>query len=72
MVTNVMSIVPKISEKCEFVLCNNVSLAFFTETWLQSSIAVSVIDIPGYSVLHGDCLSNHHGSVCLYINAVIR
>ena len=72
MVTNVMSIVPKMSEVCEFVLCNNVSLAFITETWFQSSIAFSVIDIPGYSVLRRDRSSDHHGGVCLYINAVIR
>ena len=72
MVTNVMSIVPKMSEVCEFVLRNNVSLAFITETWFQSSIAFSVIDIPGYSVLRRDRSSDHHGGVCLYINAVIR
>ena len=52
MVTNVMSIVPKMSEVCEFsLLRNKVSLAFITEKWLQSSVTVSVIDIPGYSVL---------------------
>ena len=61
MVTNVMSIVPKISEVCEFVFRNNVSLAFIT-----------VIDIPGYSVLRRDRSSDHHGGVCLHINAVIR
>ena len=43
-----------------------------TETWLQSSIAVSIIDIPGYSVLRRDRSSDHHGGVCLYINAEIR
>ena len=42
---------PKMSEMCEFVLRNKVSLAFIIETWLQSFIAVSIIDIPGYSVL---------------------
>ena len=63
MVTNDMSVVPKMSEVCEFLLRNKVSPAFMTETWLQSSIAVSIIDIPGYSV---------HGGVCLYINAEIR
>ena len=36
---------------CEFVLRNKVSLAFIIETWLQSFIAVSIIDIPGYLVL---------------------
>ena len=42
---------PKMSEMGEFVLRNKVSLAFIIETWLQSFIAVSIIDIPGYSVL---------------------
>ena len=72
MVTNVMSIVPKMSEVSEFVLRNKVSLAFITETWLQSSIAASIIDIPGYSVLRRDRSSDHHGGVCLYINAEFR
>ena len=42
------------------------------ETWLKSTIAVSVIDIPGYSVLLRDRSSDHRGGVCLYINAVVR
>ena len=63
---------PKMSEMCGFVLCNKVSLAFIIETWLQSFIAVSIIDIPGYSVLRSDSSSDHHGGVCLYINAEIR
>ena len=72
MVTNDMSVVPKMSEVCEFLLRNKVSPAFMTETWLQSSIAVSIIDIPGYSVLRRDRSSDHHGGVCLYTNAEIR
>ena len=56
----------RVKEVCELVLRNNVSLAFITETWLHSSIAASVIDIPGYSVLRRDRLSDHHGGVCLY------
>ena len=38
----------------------------------HETIAGSVIDIPGYSVLHRDRSSDHHGGVCLYINTVIR
>ena len=60
------------SEVREFVLRNKVSLAFITETWLQSSIAVSIIDIPDYSVLRRDRSSDHRGGVCLYINAKLR
>ena len=39
---------PKMSEMCEFVLRNKVTLAFIIDTWFQSFIAVSIIDIPGY------------------------
>lgn len=54
------------------MLRNNVGLSFITETWLKSSIAVSVIDIPGYSVLRRDRSSYHQDGVCLYINTAIR
>ena len=68
----VMSVVSKMSKVSEFVLRNKVRLAFITETWLQSFIAASIIDIPGYSVLRRDRSSDHHGGVCHYINAEIR
>ena len=54
MISNVMSLVPKMTEVSEFILRNQVSLAFITETWLKSSACDSVIDIPGYSVLLKD------------------
>ena len=67
MVSNVMSLVLKMSEVSEFILCNQVSLAFITETWLKSSVCDSVIDIPGYSVLRKDCSSESHGGICFYL-----
>ena len=67
MVSNVMSLVPKMSEVREFILRNQVSLAFITESWLKSSVCDSVIDIPGYSVLRKDRASESHGGICLYL-----
>ena len=67
MVSNVMSLVPKMSEVSEFILRNQVSLAFITESWLKSSVCDSVIDIPGYSVLRKERVSESHGGICLYL-----
>ena len=67
MISNVMSLVPKMTEVSEFVLRDQVSLAFITETWLKSSVCDSVIDIPVYSVLRKDRSDECHGGICLYL-----
>ena len=67
MISNVMSLVPKMTEVSEFILRNQVSLAFITETWLKSSVCDSVIDIPGYSILRKDRSNESHGGICLYL-----
>ena len=67
MLSNVMSLVPKLTEVQEFIFRNEVGLAFFTETWLRGSIADSVVNIPGYTVLRRDRTFESHGGVCLYI-----
>ena len=51
----------------EFILRNQVGLAFITETWSKSSVCDSVIDIPGYSVLQKDRSNESHGGICLYL-----
>ena len=66
-VSNVMSLVPKMCEVSEFILRNQVNYAFITETWIRSSVVDSVIDIPGFSVLRRDRQSDHHGRICLYV-----
>ena len=70
MVSIVMSLVPKMREVSEFILPNQVSLAFITESWLKSSVCDSVIDIPGYSVLRVvqycqiDSIGKNRSSLC--------
>ena len=69
MVSNVMSLVPKMTEVSEFILRNQVILAFIfiTESWLKPSVCDSVIDILGYSVLRKDRACESHGGICLYL-----
>ena len=67
MITNVKSLTPKIDEVQEFLNRNDISIAFITETWLRPAIVDSVIDIPGYTVLRKDRISDNHGGVCLYL-----
>ena len=67
MVTNVMSLAPKIDEVHEFIHRSKAGLVFITETWLKSSIQDSVIDISGYTVLRKDRSLDNHGGVCIYL-----
>ena len=48
MLSNVMSLVPKVDEVLEFIHRNQISLVFITETWLKASIPDSVVNIPGF------------------------
>ena len=67
MVTNVMSLAPKIAEVAEFALRKDVDLACITETWLKERIADSVVEIPNYSIIRLDRQVIEHGGVCLYV-----
>ena len=67
MVTNVMSLAPKIAEVAEFALRKDVDLACITETWLKERIANSVVEIPNYSIIRLDRQVIEHGGVRLYV-----
>jgi hypothetical protein len=67
MLTNVMSLVPKMDEVPEFITCNEIDLAFITETWLKESVPDNVINIPNFALLRRDRTSQLHGGVCAYI-----
>ena len=67
MLANVMSLVPKMDEVNEFILRNEINLAFITETWLKKSLSDSVVNIPDFAVLREDRKSAEHGGVCVYI-----
>ena len=48
LLSNGMSLVPKLTEVQEFIFRNEVGLAFFTETLLRESIADSVLCLMSY------------------------
>ena len=71
MLSNTMSLAPKIDEVRHSVLQTDVDLACFTETWLTDFVHDNVIQIPGYNVVRRDRLIGQHGGVCLYVKKSI-
>ena len=66
-VSNVMSLAPKIDEINYFMSTERPDIACFTETWLKDSIDDNVIDISDYSVVCKNRSHAQHGGVCMYI-----
>ena len=73
MLTNVMSLAPKIDEVSLFLLNKNPDVVFITETWLTNAIDKSHINIPEYNIVScKNRSSGIHGGVCLYLrNSII-
>ena len=72
MLTNVMSLAPKIDEVRLFVTNSNPDLVFITETWLTNAIDTNHIHIPEYNIVCKNRTSGSHGGVCLYIKNTIQ
>ena len=72
MLSNVMSLAPKIDEIRVAIKDANVDVACFTETWLREHINDNVIAIPGYNIIRRDRKQHQHGGVCMYINKTIK
>ena len=72
LLANTMSLAPKIDEVRSVVLDLKPNLGFFTETWLRETICDSLLQIPGYSFIHRDRTTDHHGGVGLYIENSIK
>ena len=68
MLSNVMSLVPKIDELAQVLRNNNVDLVFITETWLKDKND-DVIRISDFKVFRRDRKEREHDGVCLYINS---
>lgn len=70
--TNTMSLVPKIDEVRHFVLDKDPDLVFITETWLKDQIDSNQVDIPEYNMAYKNRYTSSHGGVCLYIKNSIQ
>ena len=65
LLSNVMSLVPKIDEVREVVQQENYDLVCLVETWLQDHIHDNVVHVPGYNLIRRDRSERIHGGVCI-------
>ena len=72
LLSNVMSLAPKIDELREVSKQIDVDLICITESWLQTHIHDNVVEISGYNIVRRDRYLGEHGSVCIYIKNGIR
>ena len=67
LLSNVMSLVPKIDEVR--VVTINISPDFIsiTETWLQEHVHSNVVELNGYDLVRKDRQTGIHGGICMYL-----
>ena len=72
MLSNVMSLVPKIDELREVILNSDVEIACITETWLRDHIDDNVVNVSGFRLVRLDRINSQHGGVCMYVRNNIQ
>ncbi len=71
LLSNTMSLAPKIDEIAVFLTSNHIDIAFFSETWLKESVPDDAINITNYQLFRRDRQHKSHGGVCFYSNNTI-
>ena len=56
----------------EFAICNNINVFTVSETWLNTTVKNSEIEIEGYKLIRLDRLHKKGGGVCAYIRSNIK
>ena len=72
LLSNPMSLAPKIDEIAYAVQQQNFDVAFFTETWLKESIPDDPLNIEGFQLYRRDRKNQAHGGICLYVKDSIQ
>ena len=72
LLSNTMSLAPKIDEIAFTIHQKDIRLALFTETWLKDLIPDDPINISGYHLFRLDHKNKQHGGVCLYVKNIIE
>jgi hypothetical protein len=67
--TNIISLLPKIDEIHVFTETHSIDLFFISETWLKSNVGDDQLILPGYNLEHLDRRIGIHGGVCLFSNS---
>ena len=72
LLSNPMSLPPKIDEIAFTIKQWGIDVAHFTETWLKNAIPDGPINITGYQLFRRDRQHQDHGGVCLYVKNSIQ
>ena len=67
MLSNTMSLAPKLVEVHDFFQRNTVDVGFIAETWLKERINDSVVNVAGHNLFRKDRTFREHGVVCIYV-----
>jgi hypothetical protein len=67
LLSNTMSLAPKIDEIAYTVNNIDSDIAFFTETWLRENVPDEPISINGYKLYRRDRVNGQHGGVYMYV-----
>ena len=72
LLSNTMSLAPKINKITFCISEMKPDLACFTETWLHDGISTDCINISGYNLIYKNRAFRIHGGVCTYIRNSIK
>ena len=72
LVSNVMSLSPKIDE-VRATICNaNLDFVCIAESWLKPHTPDNFVSISGFNIIRLDRKTSEHGGVCMYVRDYIR
>lgn len=72
MLSNVMSLSPKIDE-VRVAICNaNLDFICITEKWLKNHMHNNFVFVSGYNITCRDRVTGNHGGICMYVRDSIR
>ena len=72
LVSNVMSLAPKIDELRLFLQNANLDCVCITESWLRSHIHDNVVALKGFNIIRKDRAESEQGGVCVYVKDAIK
>ena len=71
LVSNVMSLAPKIDELRHVIQNANLDCICITESWLRCHIHDNVVALEGFNIIRRDRVESEHCGVCMYIKDTI-
>ena len=72
LLSNVMSLAPKIDEVRVAIQNANFDFVCMTETWLKEHHDDNIVNIAGYNIIRRDRVDVQHGGVCIYVQDSIN